>query len=83
MTIEEFNHLDDFKKLDTVWEHGNRLSVTEDNSYRYIVYQLNDIYVEVKFEKKQPHWPFFRTFKNTIDTSSVMIHTDGMGNPPV
>jgi hypothetical protein len=80
MTPEQFNRLDDFKKLDLVWEHGSRISITADKRYRYILFRIENIYVEMKFEKEIPGWPRVRSFTNIIDTSALLHPEDNGGS---
>jgi hypothetical protein len=49
MTLYEFNQLDELEQIETFWVEGQKVGERSGKSFRYLLYQLNDFYVEVKF----------------------------------
>jgi hypothetical protein len=81
MTIYEFNQLDELEKIETFWVYGQSVGERSGKSSRYVLYQVGDFYVEVKynmivnviyamrsFESESPH---LDVYLMPIDISSV------------
>ena len=49
ITLYEFNSLNEFEKGEALWEYGVHVSERFDGEFGYSLYQLNDFYVEVKY----------------------------------
>jgi hypothetical protein len=49
MNLYEFNQLDELEKIETFWVEGQKVGERSGKSVRYFLYQLNDFYVEVKY----------------------------------
>jgi hypothetical protein len=49
MTLYEFNSLSDFDKGDVLFKHGEHISERFDEVYGYSLYQLNNFYIEIKY----------------------------------
>jgi len=49
ITLYEFNSLSEFEKGAALWDYGIHLTERFDEAYGYSLYQLNDFYVEVKY----------------------------------
>ena len=81
MTLYEFNQLDELEQTETFWVRGQKVGERLSKSFRYVLYQLNSFYVEIKynmvanviyamrgFECKSPHLDIYLL---QIDISAV------------
>ena len=81
MTMYEFNQLDELEQIETFWVEGQKVGERLSKSFRYVLYQVNDFYVEVKynmvvnviyamrsFESESPHLDVYLL---PIDISAV------------
>ncbi len=50
ITLYEFNSLAENEKAECLWEYGVHVSERFDNKYTYVLYQLSNFYVEVKYD---------------------------------
>ena len=49
ITLYEFNSLNEFEKGEVSWEYGVHVDERYEGEIGYSLYQLNDFYVEVKY----------------------------------
>ncbi|MDN3657251.1 hypothetical protein QWZ08_16495 [Ferruginibacter paludis] len=49
MTMFEFKQLDELEQIETFWVEGQKVGERLGKSSRYILYQVNDFYVEIKY----------------------------------
>ena len=49
MTMYEFNQLDELAQIETFWVEGQKVGERLSKSFRYVLYQVNAFYVEVKY----------------------------------
>jgi len=49
ITLYEFNSLNDFEKGKALWEYGVHISERFEGEIGYSLYQLNNFYVEVRY----------------------------------
>ena len=49
ITLYEFNSLNEFEKGEALWEYGVHVDERFEGEIGYSLYQLNDFYVEVKY----------------------------------
>ena len=82
ITLYEFNALNDFDKGEALWEYGVHLSERFDDLCGYLLYQINDFYVEVTYNVDANQISKFTSFKtetklqpylNKIDISDLLI----------
>jgi hypothetical protein len=50
MTLYQFNSLDENEKHQLVWNEGVLLASREDNELKYLLYQVDSFYVELKYD---------------------------------
>ena len=50
MTMFEFNQLDELEQIKTFWVEGQKVGERLGKSFRYVLYQVTDFYVEVKYD---------------------------------
>ena len=50
MTLYEFNQLDELEQIETFWVEGQKVGERLGKSFRYVLYQVTDFYVEVKYD---------------------------------
>jgi len=48
MTLYQFNALDENEKHQLVWDEGVLLGCSEDSDFKYLLYQIESFYVELK-----------------------------------
>ena len=48
MRLEEFRKLDESEQHIILWEKGTIIGEREDSLFKYILYQLNNFYIEVQ-----------------------------------
>ena len=49
MTLYEFNQLDELEQIETFWVEGQKVGERASKSFRYVLYQVNGFYVEIKY----------------------------------
>ena len=64
ITLYEFNSLNEYEKGAALWDYGVHVSERFDNEYGYSLYQLNDFYVEVKYNGDINEISKFTSFRN-------------------
>ena len=65
MTLSEFNALSGQEQAATLWDEGVHIAKRDDESVRYILYQLAAFYVEVWYDRYDNKILKFRTFSST------------------
>jgi hypothetical protein len=64
ITLYEFNPLNKFEKEEILQEHGVHISERQDAEYGYVLYQLNNFYVEVKYHNNRNEILMLTSFSN-------------------
>ena len=49
MILYEFNQLDELEQIETFWVEGQKVGERLSKSFRYVLYQVNGFYVEIKY----------------------------------
>lgn len=52
MDITIFNQLDNDQQIELVWQHGEIVSSRIDGHYKYLLLQLYDFYVEIRYDTR-------------------------------
>ena len=65
ITLYEFNSLAEHEKGECLWEYGVHVSERFDDKFGYILYQLHDFYVEVKYDCTDNCITKFTSFSTT------------------
>lgn len=76
MTLTEFNRLDDLRKLNIVWKQGLVISISEDKIFQFVVYEINDFFVDVKYNKDLTYFPTVKTFTSEVDISGMLMDSN-------
>jgi len=82
MTLYQFNMLDEAEQLEAIWDKSTKLAEREDAEFLYILYQIDNFYIEEKVLKEGNIRHAFKSFASTsasllqpyldkIDISSV------------
>jgi hypothetical protein len=67
-TLYEFNALNDFDKGEVLFKYGEHLTERFDDECGYSLYQLNDFYVEVKYNGGINAITKFTSFNSLCET---------------
>lgn len=51
MTPEQFNYLDESEQAEVIWD-GKHIADREDKEYSILLYQCDDLYIEVYYHKE-------------------------------
>ena len=62
--LYEFNVIDEFDKGAALWDYGVHLTERFDEEYGYSLYQLNDFYMEIKYNGCENEISRFTSFRN-------------------
>ena len=46
MTIKQWYSLDEMEQIETIWNKAKKIAERKDNTYTYILYQIDNFYVE-------------------------------------
>lgn len=65
MTLYQFNMLDEAEQLEAIWDRSTKLAEREDSGYLYILYQIDNFYVEEKIQKEGNIRHAFKSFAST------------------
>lgn len=71
ISLYEFNALNEFDKGEVLFKHGEHLTERFDEVYGFSLYQLNNFYVEVKYNGGLNAITNFTSFSTTTRTGSV------------
>jgi hypothetical protein len=76
ITLYEFNSLDEFEKGAALWEYGVHVTERFDEECGYSLYQLNDFYVEVKYNDGANEISRFTSFRNYTKLEPYLKNID-------
>ncbi|CAN5871653.1 hypothetical protein BH11BAC4_BH11BAC4_04560 [soil metagenome] len=62
MTLYQFNKLREVEQFDVLLSDGIIVGRRKDYSYEYVLYQLNKIYIELRYYKDHKTMPSIRGF---------------------
>lgn len=65
MTLYQFNHLDEMEQAEILWDKGQMIADRRDDVYRYVLYQIDAFYVELKYHMEFNVLHGLRTFAST------------------
>jgi len=65
MTLYQFNFLDELEQSEVLWDKGVMIGDLEDKVYKYILYQIDSFYVELKYHKENNVIQGMKTFAST------------------
>jgi hypothetical protein len=65
MTIKKFHHLDETEQFEAVWDHGVLLGDHREDPFRYILYQIDSFYVELRYHQEHNILTDLRAFADT------------------
>ena len=63
MTFKEFQHLSDNEKADCLWDKGNPVALRELERARFVLYQLDEFYVEAEYRADFPEIVLLKAFQ--------------------
>lgn len=85
MTLYKFNKLREVEQFDILLSDGVIIGRRKDKSYDYVLYQLNNIYIELKYYRDYKTMPAMRGFTSTgnsllpyleqVDISGLLLHS--------
>jgi len=76
ITLYEFNSLAEFEKAECLWEYGVHVSERFDDTYGYILYQINNFYVEAKYDCQNNTIVKFTSFSTTTKLEPYLSDID-------
>ena len=76
ITLYEFNLLSQFDKGEVLYEHGVHISERRDAEFGYVLYQLNNFYVEVKYSNEQNKIIKLNVFSTTTNLEPYLNGID-------
>lgn len=65
ITIYEFNSLDELEKIEALGEYGVILTHRFEETFKFMLYQINDFYVEIKYIIEGNIFVEIKSFKTT------------------
>lgn len=65
MTLYEFNVLDEMEQLEAIWYKSTKLQERQDDTFLFVLYQIDGFYVEEKIHKEHDVRHAFKTFSST------------------
>lgn len=65
MTLYQFNLLDEAEQLEAIWDKSTKLGEREDAEYLYMLYQIDNFYIEEKIRKEGSIRHAFKSFTST------------------
>jgi len=65
ITLYEFNSLEGLEKIEALGEYGQIVSHKFEGKFKFMLYQINDFYVEMKYIEKTNAFVELRSFKTT------------------
>jgi hypothetical protein len=84
MTLKQFNHMDETEQGEAVWDHGVLLGNFREDPFRYILYQIDSFYVELRYHQDHNVLTGIRAFDDTNELEPYMeqikLHQE-MGYP--
>jgi hypothetical protein len=65
MTLYQYILLDDVEQANTLWEHGVMIAERREAAIRYLLYQIDKFYVEVRYNTIQNQIHSLTPFEST------------------
>ncbi len=65
MTLYQFNKLEETEQLNILLSHGTMVARRRDKKYKFVLYQLDNIYIELQYHKDHMGNPSIRGFTST------------------
>ena len=76
ITLYEFNLLSQFDKGDILYQFGVHISERKDGEFGYVLYQLNNFYVEVKYFNTRNEIIMLSVFSTTTNLEPYLNNID-------
>ena len=76
ITLYEFNLLPDFDKGEILYEYGVHISDRKNTEFGYVLYHLNNFYVEVKYSNVRNEIIVVTSFSNTTKLEPYLEEID-------
>ncbi len=74
MTLYQFNLLDKMEQAEVLWDKAVMVSDRSDETYKYVLYQLDNFYVEVKYHIEYNVIHGLRSFSSTGEPLSPYLN---------
>lgn len=65
MTLYQFNTMDEMEQIEAIWYYSTKLAEREDETFLYLLYQIDAFYIEEKVHKAHNVRHAFRSFSST------------------
>ena len=65
ITLYEFNSLRDLEKIEALSDYGQIVAHRFENNFKFMLYQVNNFYVELKYITRNNIFIELRTFTST------------------
>jgi hypothetical protein len=65
MTLYQFNMMDEMEQMEAIWYKSTKLAEREDETFLYILHQIDSFYVEEKIHKEHNVRHAFKSFSST------------------
>ena len=65
ITLYEFNSFDGLEKIEALGEYGQIVAHYFEDQFKFMLYQINDFYVEIKYITEGNIFVDLKTFKTT------------------
>jgi hypothetical protein len=65
ITIKEFNSLDEAEQFEALWEYGQIVGHVFQNGFKFMLYQISNFYVEIKYDDETNAIKGLRAFEDT------------------
>ena len=76
ITLHQFNSLEGLEKIEALGEYGQIVAHKFVGEFKFILYQINYFYVEIKYLEKTNALVEIRSFKTTNLLDSYITHID-------
>jgi len=65
ITLYEFNSLDELEKIEALGEYGELIAHRFEGAFKFMLYQINDFYVQLKYITEGNIFKELQSFKTT------------------
>ncbi|MEO7294107.1 MAG: hypothetical protein ABIW34_13445 [Ginsengibacter sp.] len=79
ITLYEFNSLEELEKIEALGEYGQIVAHKFEGKFKFMLYQINNFYVEIKYIEKTNAFVELRSFKTTNLLDSYISDIDVNG----
>ena len=82
ITLYEFNSLDGLEKIEALGKYGELVAHRFDGDFKFMLYQISDFYVEIKYITEGNVFKELKTFKTTelLEFYLKEINIDNLNN---